>query len=99
MAKQTKKDRLRRLEFGECPVHGMPMYAINPFSKKRDKKGSFFIMECCRKDCSIQAILHEVDIIQAKKVFCDDKEINIHKRPCLSLTPDYQYILEEQNSD
>ena len=50
--KQTLTDRLRRLDKGCCPVHGIPMYQV-------DNMESLYVAECPRKDCTIRGTTAE----------------------------------------
>ena len=51
MAKQSRQDRVKRFEKGDCPVHGVCMTQV--MYDERIKKA---IVECCRGDCNIRAV-------------------------------------------
>ncbi|HXM35617.1 MAG TPA: hypothetical protein VN920_10550 [Pyrinomonadaceae bacterium] len=50
-AKQSVADRLKRLEEGRCPIHGLVMTQVG----NTDDGRHLFIVACPRKDCSVQA--------------------------------------------
>lgn len=52
MAKQGKVDRLKRLEYGGCPVHGVAM-------GQEGIRGQLFQTNCPRGDCNIQGTTHK----------------------------------------
>lgn len=49
MAKQSARDRRRRLLNGNCPIHGLVMTQVDNCSE-----GS--VVECSRHDCNIRGI-------------------------------------------
>ncbi|MFL9911884.1 hypothetical protein [Paraburkholderia sp. RL17-337-BIB-A] len=49
-AKQSAADRLKRLDEGRCPIHGLDMTQVGLAND-----GRLFIVACPRKDCSVQA--------------------------------------------
>lgn len=53
MAAQSKEDRLKRLEDGRCPVHGVAMIQMGI-------RDSLFQAKCPRSDCGIQGTTQEV---------------------------------------
>jgi len=52
MAKQSKQDRLRRLNRGRCPVHGVLMTQVDDWFPDGDGD-RYTIVGCPRKDCEI----------------------------------------------
>lgn len=59
MAKQSRIDRIKRLENGRCPIHGIPMYQ-EYLEYIKMPCGHYHatgrsIVECSRKDCNIKA--------------------------------------------
>lgn len=59
MAKQSASERRRRLLAGCCPVHGMGMGQVGLWSQNGVVVG--YLVECCRKDCDVQAIQERID--------------------------------------
>jgi hypothetical protein len=51
MAKQTHADRVRRLEDGCCPVHGIGMPQVDNVEVEGQHR---YLVRCPRKDCGIQ---------------------------------------------
>lgn len=56
LAKQSPKDRLRRLADGRCPIHGIHMHQVDNTELKGKHR---FVAGCPRKDCKIQTTTHE----------------------------------------
>lgn len=52
MAEQSRIDRLKRLEDGRCPIHGIGMVQVG-------QDGALFRVECPRADCNVQGTTHE----------------------------------------
>lgn len=57
MAKQSRADRVRRLESGACPVHGIGM---DQTGLQGEGSARLFIAECPRRDCNIDGTTSEV---------------------------------------
>lgn len=53
MANQSIADRLKRLERGGCPVHGLAMGQVG--KRETQDKGFLFLVQCPRRSCGIQA--------------------------------------------
>jgi hypothetical protein len=58
MAKQSQADRVKRLLKGGCPIHGMGMTQVGILPSRGRQ---IDLVECCRKDCSIQATVRLPD--------------------------------------
>ena len=59
MARQSKQDRLRRLNEGRCPVHGIWMPQVgNPETYQGIER---VLVGCPRRDCAILAYAQDVD--------------------------------------
>jgi hypothetical protein len=56
--KQSREDRLRRLENGCCPIHGIPMHQVG-LTSQGDEDDVLYIAECDRKDCNIRGTTDE----------------------------------------
>ncbi len=56
MAKQSREDRLRRLNRGGCPIHGIPMGQVDVWYES--PKGDYTIVACPRGDCNIKAKMY-----------------------------------------
>ena len=60
MAKQSKQDRLRRLNKGRCPVHGTWMPQVGDWYPSDDNR-EYTIVGCPRRDCEILAYAWDYD--------------------------------------
>lgn len=54
MAKQSAADRIKRLESGRCPVHGIGMSQVDLWDGKA-------IVKCDRRDCDIKGVERHPD--------------------------------------
>lgn len=54
MAKLDRADRLKRLEDGRCPIHGLAMTQVGLVHE-----GAVFVVACPRKDCVVKG--HSVE--------------------------------------
>jgi len=59
MAEQRQADRLKRLNDGRCPVHGLWMSQVDSWYE--DELGGFTLVGCPRKDCDVIAKARSVD--------------------------------------
>jgi hypothetical protein len=57
MAKQSYEDRLKRLQEGRCPVHGLPL--VDPCDTAPRERGRRVVGFCQRGDCDISAHMQE----------------------------------------
>lgn len=56
--KQSAKDRIKRINEGRCPIHGLYMPQVGRWEEQIGGPldgAQFTIVECPRNDCNIQA--------------------------------------------
>jgi len=88
-AKQSPDDRRKRLEHGDCPIHGLFMSQIGPWITDHRTGAHYFIGICGRKDCHILVRQYNSDEVTGH--WSDGKPIHGLRG---ELLPEWEYLLE-----
>jgi hypothetical protein len=62
--KQSAKDRIKRINEGRCPIHGVSMTQVSCWDKQIGgalDSTDVCVVECPRRDCHIQAVAASAD--------------------------------------